>query len=398
MSRMLFCSACESVLVPEVLAGNPARIVYRCDNVDQVQRHKKSGRVSIQTEGTHVVLVRRRLRRWGAPENVQICKVQATEPRNPDLEGWYAFNSGNPCFAKAIVTIPRPDTFVWNTRIYAQQAVTLKHPDDQGYDGPMFPADGTVTQVDDTLVIDVDLRAWKPWIRELAVDERTGCLKLPNYQILRGDEVLYPRDGEEPRAALIDIMWKLELPLTLQHELNPNTEAMVEIFTAQGCPLAAMQEKDSSNAIVPAADPSITESSSYVMNRVDVSKESTSGLGVFSADLIHDPTMQRSTETECAARCGSQRAIMFMSNSKVPGEEMGLVFICQDCKCKWMAKTTPCPRCKVASPAEVGGDVEGEEKTGEQDASKMCSIMFVEDAVGASARFRCKTCDHVWDL
>jgi DNA-directed RNA polymerase subunit M/transcription elongation factor TFIIS len=75
----------------------------------------------------------------------------------------------------------------------------------------------------------------------------------------------------------------------------------------------------------------------FVVLRNDIVKSSAASLAVFNADLINDPTMMRTNETQCP-NCDGTGAIMFMASAGAKGADgMKLVFICTTCKHKWLA-------------------------------------------------------------
>jgi len=75
----------------------------------------------------------------------------------------------------------------------------------------------------------------------------------------------------------------------------------------------------------------------FVVLRNDIVKSSAASLAVFNADLINDPTMMRTNETQCP-NCDGTGAIMFMASADVKSADgMKLVFICTTCKHKWLA-------------------------------------------------------------
>ena len=74
----------------------------------------------------------------------------------------------------------------------------------------------------------------------------------------------------------------------------------------------------------------------FVVLRNDIVKSSAASLAVFNADLVNDPTMMRTNETSCP-NCGGTSAIMFMASASAKGADgMKLVFICSNCKHKWL--------------------------------------------------------------
>ena len=52
------------------------------------------------------------------------------------------------------------------------------------------------------------------------------------------------------------------------------------------------------------------------------------------ADVVHDPTLPRSEEHECA-KCGHREVVYFQAQSRRAEEEMRLYYVCAKCAHRW---------------------------------------------------------------
>ena len=58
-------------------------------------------------------------------------------------------------------------------------------------------------------------------------------------------------------------------------------------------------------------------------------------LDIFQGDLVMDPTLSRSQDTECP-ECQSRGAVFFRAHGDKKATKLSLVFICVGCQHKWM--------------------------------------------------------------
>ena len=68
-----------------------------------------------------------------------------------------------------------------------------------------------------------------------------------------------------------------------------------------------------------------------------IKKEAANRLDLVDPDLVRDPTLPRTFNTECA-KCHGHEAVFFMSRSGGKDSDMGLVFLCanENCLHKWL--------------------------------------------------------------
>jgi len=58
-------------------------------------------------------------------------------------------------------------------------------------------------------------------------------------------------------------------------------------------------------------------------------------LDLLDSEIVQDPTLQRTNKTECP-NCDHNEAVFFMARSGGTNSDMALVFLCVQCKHKWI--------------------------------------------------------------
>ncbi|EGB02800.1 hypothetical protein AURANDRAFT_9476, partial [Aureococcus anophagefferens] len=64
-------------------------------------------------------------------------------------------------------------------------------------------------------------------------------------------------------------------------------------------------------------------------------KEVSTRLDTISAEVVQDPTLQRSDHVSCDA-CGHHTAVLFQAESGVTAVSLSLIFVCCACGNKWV--------------------------------------------------------------
>jgi DNA-directed RNA polymerase II subunit RPB9 len=65
-----------------------------------------------------------------------------------------------------------------------------------------------------------------------------------------------------------------------------------------------------------------------------VSVDTGINLDVIPGSIVTDPTLQRTTETNCA-KCGHNEAVFIQAAASVKSKKLTLVFVCTNCRYKW---------------------------------------------------------------
>mmetsp|Transcript_16217 Transcript_16217/g.32358 ORF Transcript_16217/g.32358 Transcript_16217/m.32358 type:complete len:125 (+) Transcript_16217:29-403(+) len=62
-------------------------------------------------------------------------------------------------------------------------------------------------------------------------------------------------------------------------------------------------------------------------------------LEIVPSDVVADPTLQRSFETQCTA-CGTNEVVFFQAHGNQKAESLQLIFVCcnRDCGEKWLSE------------------------------------------------------------
>mmetsp|Transcript_20879 Transcript_20879/g.67254 ORF Transcript_20879/g.67254 Transcript_20879/m.67254 type:complete len:122 (-) Transcript_20879:72-437(-) len=66
-----------------------------------------------------------------------------------------------------------------------------------------------------------------------------------------------------------------------------------------------------------------------------IKKEVSTRLESINAEVVNDPTLQRSRNNKCE-NCGNKEAVLFQAESGVTAKSLSLIFVCCNCRHKWV--------------------------------------------------------------